>query len=122
MIFIQSGSPCTTTVCCPYCIARSGTQYTTGIYTALDQTFTNLCFPTSGAMAVYWDFFGFCTNQLRIYADGTLIHDSYCVNTSGSTVVTIPAGTTSIRYLIEGGCSAPLPCTDQWSLTVLRWP
>lgn len=48
--------------------------------------------------------------QIRVYADLTLLYDSGCIHANFSTTATVPAGTTTLRIVIDDPCGAHCGC------------
>ena len=68
-------------------------------------------FDTTGdftsARDVYVDFQSYTVkDQLRIYANGTLVYDSGCIGAHVTPTVSIPSGTTSVRVEVVPNCDS----------------
>ena len=106
------------TVCCPYGLDSYGTAYGPDYYyTAHDETISGLCFPASKNINISMFAFYLVRNEILIIANGVTIYDSGWFLEGLSVTVTIPAGTTTLRYLILGQGNSP-PDADQWSITL----
>lgn len=87
-------------------------------YIAFNVTISDLTIEQDTVIDIWFDFWGVLANELVIYADEVAMYDSTCVIGSDSAHVTIPAGTTSVRYYLQGSCNAPQGTTDLWSVII----
>lgn len=102
---------------CPVAWSPSGANPTaTGNYLAYQQLVRGLCFAASHNVSFSWDSFAVIPNQFVVSCDGSNIYDTGCVTGSGSTTLTIPAGTKEFNVFVYGACGPA--GGDLWSYTV----